>query len=84
VSGLDQRQAETVILGSCLLDSYGDALSDHERETVEEASRRFRRHGVDMTLTAEEWRVIDGAVGALDVARKEAVAEFGRRAGEPA
>lgn len=71
---LNERQAVLVIRASTLLNGFGDVLSDHERDLCQAISERFRRDGVETSITANEWPVIEESVGAMTAAREDRAA----------
>lgn len=55
-----------------LLGRHGAVLSDFERQLVDDCVHRLRDQGQRMTLTANEWTVIEEAVGAMEASRDDA------------
>lgn len=51
---------------------HGHVLSDFERQLVDDCVRRLRDRGERMTLTANEWTVIEEAVGGMEASREDA------------
>lgn len=66
---LNKEQTLNLIKASKLLARHCGVLSDFELETVAELGARLMRDGVFWTsITAEENRVLEDAVGAMEAA----------------
>lgn len=69
MAALNSHQAMVVTRGVLLLGEVGDVLAEHEQDIVAEVARRFRKYGVETTMTGPEWLVVEEAVEAMTKAR---------------
>lgn len=74
---LTNDQVFTLARAGVLLKLAADVLSDFEAQLVAEVLARWLDHGRLAVVSANEWRVIDGAVEAMTQARNR---RFGRAA----
>lgn len=67
------HQKMALIRAVGLIGRFGDALSDFEAQLVSDCVERFRDRGERMTLTPNEWAVLQAAIDAMDAvkARRE-------------
>jgi hypothetical protein len=67
---ITQDQADALVRGVSLIRRY-DVLSAFEAGLLQDCIERYRLKGDRTVLTANEWRVIEEAMGALDAAHAD-------------
>ncbi len=67
-----EPQKLALIRCAVLIGRFGGCLSAFERDLVEAAVGRYRRSAERTTLTANEWRVVEEALGAMEAVRLDA------------
>lgn len=82
---LSAEQKMALIRAAVLQGRFADRLAPFEAELVETCVDRFRAQGAACVLTANEWRVVQEAVGAMEALREDELralptvdARFGR------
>jgi hypothetical protein len=66
------EQKLVLIRAAGLIGRHPEVLAPFEVDLVRECVERYRDRGDRMTLTVNEWAVVDAAVAAMDAARAEA------------
>jgi hypothetical protein len=69
---LTHEQSLAIIRTATLLGGWAHVLAPFEAELAAEVVARFRRSPERMTLTDNEWRVIEAAVAAMTAAKTDA------------
>ena len=68
---LTGREVVRICRAAVLMAGYSAALSEHEQSVVETVVKRFRTHGQEIHVTANEWPVIEAAIGAMEAMRHD-------------
>lgn len=74
MSLLSNIQVMTITRAVVLATQFTHVISDHELGVVMDVGGRFRRNGRAAFVTANEWPVIEMALGAMEAVRRDRAA----------